>query len=150
MTRTFDEIMGSVATEFRATFCVVGYPVEHNGRIVLCPEPLHKGGEHDGEYYDNMPVPSTVWPLNEGRGRPAGIRGESGAADEQERKRRVELYREAYSKQDFSEDCVSPLPGRDTRLPRSKGTGSVRINRVVRESQLVGALVSPVREVDTL
>ena len=98
-----------------------------------------------------MPAPQTVWPLNEGalKGHKRVIRGESGAADEQERKRRVEAYREAYSKQDMSEACESPLPGRDTRLPRSRGTGSVRINRLVRQSQVVGAFQSPSGDVAT-
>ena len=146
MSRSFKEIMGSVAAEFRTMFCVVGYPVAHNGRVVLCPEPLQ-----GGEYLDGMPAPQTVWPLNEGalKGHKRVIRGESGAADDQERKRRVEAYRKAYAQQDMSKACISPLPGVDTRLPRSRGTGSVRINRMVRESQLVGALNSPADSVAT-
>ena len=151
MARSFEEIMALAPQEFRSVFCVVGYPVEHNGRVVLCPEPLHKGGEHDGEYFEGMPVPQTVWPLNEGvlKGKKRVIPKEDSTGDNAEKARRVEAYREAYAKQDLSDGCVSPLPGRDTRLPRSRGTGTVRINRMVRQSQLVGALNSPADSVAT-
>lgn len=146
MARSFDDIMALAPQEFRKIFCVVGHPVAHGGKVVLCPEPLQ-----GGEYLDGMPAPQTVWPRNEGslKGKKRVIPKEDSTGDNAEKARRVALYREAYARQDLSEGCISPLPGVDTRLPRSRGTGTVRINRMVRQSQLVGALNSPADSVAT-
>lgn len=49
--------------DFAKVFCVVGFVVQHNGRKVICPEPLNRTGEDKGDYVSGMKQPQRIWPL---------------------------------------------------------------------------------------